>query len=171
MIPAEDLMSKSNRDCGPCYLQSFPTSNGLERVLSRVIVFEEEIARQRVEEDLRLYGSRPESADAVDIDKPNQLANLLPCRSSPEFAAVVDHPAKVRMKGEPELEPSDSHCRGLGSRCVFACRMALSKCRTMGCSRHWSVIADLRSTEQLSLPMFGGLTLATCTPETNLLAR
>ena len=102
MIPTEDLMSKSNRDRGPCYLQLFPTSNGLERVLSRVIVFEEEIARHGVEEDLRLYGSRLESANAVDIDKPNQLAILLPCRSSPEFAAAVDRPAKVRMKGESQ---------------------------------------------------------------------
>ena len=71
-------MSKSNRDRGPCYLQSFPTSNGLERALSRVLVFEEEIARQRVEEHLRLCGSRPELTDAVDIDKPNQLAFYCP---------------------------------------------------------------------------------------------
>lgn len=102
MIPTKDLMSKSNRDPGPCYFQSFPTSNGLESVSRRVNVFEEEIARQRVEEDLRLYGSRPESADAVDIDKPDQLAILLPSRSFPEFAAAVDRPAKVRIKGESQ---------------------------------------------------------------------
>ena len=71
MIPTEDLMSKPKRNSWTCYLQFFPTSNGLERVLSRVIVSEEKIARQGVEEDLRLYGSRPEPPDAVDIDKSN----------------------------------------------------------------------------------------------------
>ena len=71
-------------------------------ILSRVIISEEEIARQRVGEDLRLYGSRPEPSGAVDIDKSKQLASLQlnGSRSSLEFGAAIDRPAKVRKKGE-----------------------------------------------------------------------
>ena len=92
--------SKLNEISGKCYLKFFPTSNGLEDLFSRVIVSEEDVARQQVEEDLRLYGSRPKPPDAVDIDESTQLANLHPKRNASEFEAAVDRPAKVRKRGE-----------------------------------------------------------------------
>lgn len=69
-------------------------------MFSRVVVSEEDITRQQVEEDLRLYGSRPKPPDAVDTDESTQLANPAPKRTASEFEAVVDRPAKVRRRGE-----------------------------------------------------------------------
>ena len=69
-------------------------------MFSRVIVSEGDVALQQVEEDLRLYGSRPQPPDAVDIDESTHLANLPPKRNASEFEAAVDRPAKVRKKGE-----------------------------------------------------------------------
>ncbi len=63
-------------------------------------VSEDDIARQQIEEDLRLYGSRPEPPDIVEVDEATQLANLPPKRNASEFEAAVDRPAKMRKKGE-----------------------------------------------------------------------
>ena len=62
-------------------------------------VSEDDITRQQVEEDLRLYGSRPEPPDTVEVDESTQMANLPPKRSASEFEAAVDRPAKIRKKG------------------------------------------------------------------------
>ena len=72
----------------------------MEDVFSRVVISEEDIARQQAEEDLRLYGSRPKPPDEVDIDESAQLANLPPKRNASEFEAAVDRPAKVRKRRE-----------------------------------------------------------------------
>ena len=66
----------------------------------RVIVSEDDVARQQIEEDLLLYGSRPEPPDPVEVDESTQLANLPPMRTASEFEAAVDRPAKRRKKGE-----------------------------------------------------------------------
>ncbi|KAL9117597.1 MAG: hypothetical protein Q9187_005866, partial [Circinaria calcarea] len=71
-----------------------------QEMFSRVIVSEEDVPLHQVEEDLRLYGSRPEPPDAVDIDESTQLANLPPKRNASEFETTVDRPAKVRNRGE-----------------------------------------------------------------------
>ncbi len=63
-------------------------------------VSEGDVALQQVEEDLRVYGSRPEPPDDVDIDESTQLANLPPKRNASEFEAAVDRPATVRKAGE-----------------------------------------------------------------------
>ncbi|KAL9117662.1 MAG: hypothetical protein Q9187_005799 [Circinaria calcarea] len=92
--------SKLNGSSEICYLKFSPTSKELEDVFSPVIVSEEDVALHQVEEDLRLYGSRPEPPDAVEIDESTQLANLPPKRNASEFEAAVDRPAKVRKGGE-----------------------------------------------------------------------
>ncbi|KAL8821610.1 MAG: hypothetical protein Q9191_007272 [Dirinaria sp. TL-2023a] len=77
-------------------------SDGLEDMLNKVIVSEDDIARQQVEEDLRVYGSRPEPPDAVDMDESSKLANLPPKRSPSEFEAAIGRPAKARKKEEKQ---------------------------------------------------------------------
>lgn len=49
---------------------------------------------------MRLYGSRPEPPDTVEVDESTQLANLLPKRNTSEFEAVIDHPTKILKKGK-----------------------------------------------------------------------
>lgn len=94
------MVAKPNYNSGTCLLKFLPTSTGLEDLLSRTNVSEEEVARQQVEEDLRLYGSRPQPSDAVDLDEAVQIAALPPKRNASEFQAAVDRPAKVRKKEE-----------------------------------------------------------------------
>ena len=74
----------------------------MDDAFRRIKVSEDDIARQQIDEDLRLYGSRPEPPDAVDVDESTQLANLPPKRKASEFAARVDRPAKARKKGKSE---------------------------------------------------------------------
>lgn len=72
----------------------------MEDVFNRVIISEEEVARQQVEEDLQLYGSRPEPPDAIDAGESSQQAGSFQKRGASEFEAAVDRPARVRKKRE-----------------------------------------------------------------------
>ena len=83
-----------------CHLNFFSSPYNLDAAFRRVIVSEDDIARQQVEEDLRLYGSRPEPPDTVEVDESTQLANLPPRRNASDFEAAVDRPAKIRKKGK-----------------------------------------------------------------------
>ncbi len=65
-----------------------------------MIISEEEVARQQVEEDLQLYGSRPEPPDAIDAGESSQQAGSFQKRGASEFEAAVDRPARVRKKRE-----------------------------------------------------------------------
>ena len=71
----------------------------MDDAFRRVIISEDDVGRQQIEEDLRLYGSRPEPPDTVEVDESTQLANLPPKRSASEFEAAVSRPAKIRKKG------------------------------------------------------------------------
>ena len=64
-------------------------------MFSRFIVSEEDIARQQVEEDLQLYGSRPRPPDAVDNGESIQLQSRIPKQNASVFEATVDRPAKL----------------------------------------------------------------------------
>ena len=64
-------------------------------MFSRFIVSEEDIARQQVEEDLQLYGSRPKPPDAVDNGESIQLQSRIPKRNASVFEATADPPAKL----------------------------------------------------------------------------
>ena len=83
-----------------CHLNFFPNPNDIDDAFERVIVSEDDVARRQIEEDLRLYGSRPEPPDTVEVDEYSQLANLPPKRSASDFEAAVDRPAKLRKKSE-----------------------------------------------------------------------
>lgn len=72
---------------GTCCLEFFPAMNDLGDVFSRVFISEEDVARQQVEEDLRLYGSRPKPLDAIDLP---------PKRNVSDNEAAFDRPAKLR---------------------------------------------------------------------------
>lgn len=67
----------------------------MEDMFSRFIVSEEDIARQQVEEDLQLYGSRPKPPDAVDNGESIQTENRIPKRNASVFEATADRPAKL----------------------------------------------------------------------------
>ena len=83
-----------------CYLKIFRDFDELNDTFSRVDVSEESVARQQVEEDRLLYGSRPEPSDTVEVDEADKLANLPPKRSASEFYAAVGRPAKVRKNSD-----------------------------------------------------------------------
>ena len=70
----------------------------MEDMFSRFIVSEEDIARQQLEEDLQLYGSRPKPPDAVDNGESIQLENRIPKRNASVFEATVDRPAKLSKR-------------------------------------------------------------------------
>lgn len=83
-----------------CHLTFFSNPDDIENTFGRGIVPEGDIARQQIEEDLLLYGSRPEPPDTVEIDEFTQLASLPPKRDAPEFEAAVGRLAKMRKKGK-----------------------------------------------------------------------
>ena len=64
------------------------------------MISEDDVARRQIEEDLRLYGSRPEPPDTVEIDESTQLANLAPKRNASEFKSVVDRLATASEKDQ-----------------------------------------------------------------------
>ena len=88
------------RHSASCQLSLFSSPNDLDDAFRRVIVSEDDVGRQQVEEDQRLYGIRSEPTDTVEVDESTQLANLPPKRSASEFEAAVDRPAKMRKKGK-----------------------------------------------------------------------
>ena len=64
------------------------------------MVSEDDVARRQIEEDLQLYGSRPEPPDTIEVDEYSQLANLPPKRNASDFEAAVERPAKLRRKSK-----------------------------------------------------------------------
>ena len=85
-----------------CNLRFYAEAGELEDIFGHVTVQdeEEEVAQKQLEEDLRIYGTRPEPSDAVDLDEKEQLSKLPPRRSASEFEAGVDRPAKARKKSQ-----------------------------------------------------------------------
>lgn len=144
-------------------------SNVLERVLSRIIVFEKDITRQRVDEDLRLCGIRPEPADAVDIGRSNQLASLLPYWSASGFGAAIDRPAKVRIERRESQNWNHQTVTAVDwDHRTFPPDAWLNQGAIAP-----SLVCHRRSTKygEAAISTFGGLTLAICTSETHFLAR
>ena len=81
-----------------CHLNFYSNPNDLDDASRRIKISEDDIARQQIDEDLRLYGIRPEPPDAVEVDESIQLASLPPKRNASEFAATVDRLAKAGEK-------------------------------------------------------------------------
>ena len=83
-----------------CHLNFYSNPNDLDDASRRLKISEDDIGRQQIDEDLRLYGIRPEPPDAVEVDESIQLASLPPKRNASEFAATVDRLAKAGEKGK-----------------------------------------------------------------------
>ena len=92
----------SNCSSELCNLKFYAEAGKLEDIFGHVTVQDEEeqVAQNQLEEDLRIYGTRNEPPDAVDLDEDEQLSKLPPKRSASEFEAGVDRPAKARKKSE-----------------------------------------------------------------------
>ena len=101
-IPEQIVFISSDNVSETCHLNFSPDLDGLGNMLSRVTVSEDDIARQQFEEDLRLYGSRPEPPDVIEVDEATQLTGLPPKRSASDFVAAIDRQAKSRKKGESQ---------------------------------------------------------------------
>ena len=69
-------------------------------------VSEDDVARRQAEEDLQLYGGRPQPSDAIDIDNFGEQAKMRPKRNLSEVEAADDRVVKVRKIEEPG---SDAH--------------------------------------------------------------
>lgn len=83
-----------------CHLNFYSNPNDSNDASRRINISGDDIARQQIDEDLRLYGIRPEPPDAVEVDESIQLASLPPKRDASEFAAAVDSLAKAGEKGK-----------------------------------------------------------------------
>ena len=79
-----------------CRLNFFPNLTGIGDAFERVMVSEDDVARRQIEEDLRLYGTRPEPPDLVEVNAHSQVANLPRKRTASDFEAAVERPAKQR---------------------------------------------------------------------------
>ena len=92
----------SNCSSELCNLRFYAKAGELEDIFGHVNVQDEEeqVAQKQLQEDLRIYGTRHEPPDAVDLDEDEQLSKLPPKRSASEFEAGVDRPAKARKKSE-----------------------------------------------------------------------
>lgn len=101
-IPEQIVFISSDNVSETCHLNFSPDLDGLGNMLSRVTISEDDVARQQVEEDLRLYGSRPEPPDVIEVDEATQLTGLPPKRSASDFEAAIDRQAKFRKKGESQ---------------------------------------------------------------------
>ena len=87
-----------------CNLKFYAETGELGDIFGHVTVQDEEeqVAQQQAEEDLRIYGTRHEPLDAVDLDEDRLLSKLPQKRSALEFEAGVDCPAKARKKSESQ---------------------------------------------------------------------
>ena len=99
----KEALTRLNPDSGTCGLKYYPFSADSEDNLSHSDIAEDAlILKKQAEEDLQLYGSRPEPPEAVETDETTQLAELQlpPLRSAADFKSVDGRPANVRKKRE-----------------------------------------------------------------------
>jgi len=95
---------EANHISGTCHLKFFPNLSDLGKILDRMAISEDDVARQQAQEDLQLYGSRPEPPDVIEVDEATQLTGLPPKRSVLGFAAAVDRPSKIRKKSKSQTD-------------------------------------------------------------------
>ena len=76
--------------------------NNLEDSFGRIIVLseDEEVAKKQIDEDMFLYGSRPNPPDALEDDVHIQLSIPPPKRGVAEFDEADIRPAKIRRTDE-----------------------------------------------------------------------
>ncbi|KAI4218626.1 MAG: hypothetical protein LQ349_008637, partial [Xanthoria aureola] len=84
--------------CDTCYLAFFPETTELEDAFGKAKVSDEAVTRQQVEEDMRLYGTRPEPSDVVSIhDNHENIRQKEPLlkRDASHVEATTGRPAKM----------------------------------------------------------------------------
>ncbi|KAL8951486.1 MAG: hypothetical protein Q9222_002540 [Ikaeria aurantiellina] len=81
-------------ECDKCFLMFCLDTSELETALERVAISENKIARQQIEEDVQLYGTRPAPSDAITMDEDTGLVRQSLHRDAPHFNDIIDHPAK-----------------------------------------------------------------------------
>ena len=86
---------------GTCSLNFFSDSNDLEGYFECVNVSEDDVGRRQTEEDIQLYGGRPQPSDLFDIDDSAEQTKERPKRNLSELQPVDDRPAKLRKTDEP----------------------------------------------------------------------
>ena len=86
--------------CSACHLSFFTASTGLENALSYTLISDDEVARQQADEDMRLYGSRPEPPDVIHVHDPTGLAKPPSKRTASDFQGAIDRPVKIRKKSD-----------------------------------------------------------------------
>lgn len=99
------FMCSKNPDqmtCDTCSLTFFQEMNDLEDAFDRVAVSEDFVTRQQLEEDVQLYGARPEPADVVTVSANVQSATPTSKRDFSQLNDTTDRVAKVRKINEGE---------------------------------------------------------------------
>ncbi|KAL6713499.1 hypothetical protein ACLMJK_008964 [Lecanora helva] len=93
-------LQAANPDSGTCHLRFFPSCSDIDERTRSLNISEEDVAKRQADEDLMLYGSRPEPPEFAIVDEDVYMADFPPKRSAQEFEAAVARPAKFRRKGE-----------------------------------------------------------------------
>lgn len=75
--------------CKTCNLKFYPIWDKLENSSNR-LEEEDQVAQRQNEEELRLYGSRPEPMDALEVDVDTQLVDLLTNDLTMDFKTALD---------------------------------------------------------------------------------
>ena len=91
-------------DSDTCCLNFFSEWHDLEDSFECVNVSEDDVARRQAEEDLQLYGCRPQPSDAIDTDDSVKQAKAQPKRNLSDMEPTDDRPTKVRKIEEPESD-------------------------------------------------------------------
>ncbi|KAL8792645.1 MAG: hypothetical protein Q9195_004773 [Heterodermia aff. obscurata] len=90
--------------CGTCSLNFFSECNDLEKTFEGVKVSEDDVARRQTEEDLQLYGDRPQPPDAIFNDDSAEQIQVRPKRNVSELESADHRPAKVRKTDDAAFD-------------------------------------------------------------------
>ena len=86
-----------------CSLNFFSEYINLEDSFQSVNVSEDDVARRQAEEDLQLYGSRPQPPDVIDIDHSAEQTQVWPKWNLSELEPADHRPAEVRKTDDPGI--------------------------------------------------------------------
>ena len=88
-------LASLNRPSKSCSLGIYSPHSIIEEAFEHIEVSEDYVARRQIEEDYRLYGSRPEPWDA-EVPQLARSSKLLLKREAPSQAGGIERPSKVR---------------------------------------------------------------------------
>lgn len=87
-----------------CSLNFFSEYTNLEDSFQSVSVSEDDVARRQAEEDLLLYGTRPQPPDVIDVNDSAKQTQVRPKRNLSDFEPADHRPAKVRKTNDPGID-------------------------------------------------------------------